>query len=104
MKLLVDMNMSPRWVVVLGNVGHEGPPPAVGDPAAADATIMAVALERGAVVRTNDLDFGTILAASGAPGPSVVQLRSGDLRPEAVSKVVLAALAQMADELGKVPS
>lgn len=100
MKLLVDMNLSPRWVDVLLQAGHEAIHwSAVGDPQATDAEIMSTAVELHAVVLTNDLDFGTMLAASGAEGPSVIQLRSTDLRPQAVAGLVTAALAQLATEL-----
>jgi predicted nuclease of predicted toxin-antitoxin system len=43
---------------------------------------MAVAASQAAVVLTNDLDLGTILAARGHSGPSVIQLRGVDLHPE----------------------
>jgi transposase InsO family protein len=60
---------------------------------------MAVAADEGAVVLTNDLDFGTILAARGDVGPSVIQLRAADLRPESLGDLLLAAITQVADEL-----
>lgn len=36
---------------------------------------------------------------TGAAGPSVVQLRGGDLRPEALAPMLIATVAQMASEL-----
>ena len=45
-----------------------------------------------------DLDFGTILAARGHSGPSVIQLRTADLRPEALGDLLLAAITQVAEE------
>ncbi len=60
---------------------------------------MRVAAEQHAVLLTNDLDFGTMLAASGADGPSVVQVRANDLRPDVLGQLVLAALGQVAAEL-----
>lgn len=60
---------------------------------------MAVAAGRGAVVLTNDLDFGTILAARGHSGPSVIQLRAADLRPEVLGDLLLAAITRVATEL-----
>ena len=100
MRLLVDMNLSPRWAGFLREAGHDARHwSTVGDPTAPDSTIMRVAAEQHAVLLTNDLDFGTMLAASGADGPSVVQIRASDLRPDVLGQLVLAALGQMAAEL-----
>lgn len=62
---------------------------------------MAYAATHQCVVLTHDLDFGTILAATGGSKPSVVQLRSDDVRPEAIGAQVVAALRQMSRELGE---
>ena len=59
MKLLIDMNLSPDWVVFLGTAGIEAAHWAsVGAPDAQDTDIMAYAAAQDYVVRTNDLDFG----------------------------------------------
>lgn len=60
---------------------------------------MAVAADERAIVLTNDLDFGTILAARGHSGPSVIQLRAADLRPEVLGDLLLAATARISEEL-----
>jgi hypothetical protein len=60
---------------------------------------MAVAADQGAVVLANDLDFGTILAAGGHSGPSVIQVRAVDLRPEVLGDLLLAAITRVAEEL-----
>ncbi|MGV1006008.1 MAG: DUF5615 family PIN-like protein [Candidatus Nanopelagicales bacterium] len=100
MKLLVDMNLSPRWVHLMREAGHDARHwSEVGDPTAPDSTIMRVAAEQHAVLLSNDLDFRTMLAASGADGPSVVQVRASDLRPDVLGQLVLDALVQMAAEL-----
>ena len=100
MRLLVDMNLSPRWADFLRAAGHEATHwSEIGDATATDAHIMAVAADQFAVVLTNDLDFGTILAARGHSGPSVIQLRTADLRPEALGDLLLAAITQVAEEL-----
>ena len=46
-----------------------------------DHEIMEWALNESRVVLTHDLDFGAMLAAIGASGPSVVQVRTHDVRP-----------------------
>jgi hypothetical protein len=55
--------------------------------------------EEGWVVLTQDLDFGTILAVSNRRRPSVIQIRSEDLSPEAASNGVLATIWQLSSEL-----
>jgi predicted nuclease of predicted toxin-antitoxin system len=100
MRLLVDMNLSPRWAGFLRAAGHDATHWSdVGEVTASDADIMAAAADQGAVVLTNDLDFGTILAAGGESRPSVIQLRAADLRPEVLGDLLLAAINQVADEL-----
>ena len=100
MKLLVDMNLSPRWVLLLQHNQFE----AVhwkdcGDPKAFDAELMAYAARDDYVVLTNDLDFGAILAVTHASKPSVVQIRSDNLNPDVIGEQVIRALRQMRDQL-----
>jgi predicted nuclease of predicted toxin-antitoxin system len=100
MKLIVDMNLSPRWVDFLADSGIE----AVhwsnhGLATAPDWEIMAFATANGYVVLTHDLDFGAILAVTHGEKPSVVQIRAVDVSLEAVGKQVVGALKQMASEL-----
>jgi predicted nuclease of predicted toxin-antitoxin system len=58
-----------------------------------------MAVERGHVVLTSDLDFGAILAATGDRKPSVLQLRSDILTPDLIGSAVLAAIRQTREEL-----
>lgn len=100
MKLLVDMNLSPRWIELLTEAGV----PAVhwstvGANNAPDAQIMAYATANDYVVLTHDLDFSAILAATHGEKPSVVQIRAEDVSPTVIGKQVIAALRQMASEL-----
>jgi predicted nuclease of predicted toxin-antitoxin system len=77
MKLLVDMNLSPRWVELLGKAGFDAAHwSKLGPSNASDAHIMAFARLNGYVVLTHNLDFGAILAATQGTKPSVVQIRS----------------------------
>ena len=46
------------------------------------------------VVFTHDLDFGDILAVTGAKGPSVVQIRANNTTPEALKSILVKALDQ----------
>jgi predicted nuclease of predicted toxin-antitoxin system len=100
MKLLVDMNLSPRWVGVLAGAGVDAVHwSAVGAQDAPDTEIMAYAAAKDFVVLTHDLDFGAILAATHGEKPSVVQLRADDVNPDVVGPRVLAAIRQMEAEL-----
>jgi predicted nuclease of predicted toxin-antitoxin system len=102
MKLLVDMNLSPRWVAVLADSGIEAAHwSTVGAKNAPDSEIMAYARANNYVVLTHDLDFGAILAATHGEKPSVVQIRADDINPDVISKKVIAALRQMKSELGE---
>jgi len=49
---------------------------------------MSYALKNGYSVFTNDLDFSAILVSTRAFGPSVIQIRAEDTRPEANIKKV----------------
>ena len=83
MRLLVDMNLSPRWVRQLRDAGfHAEHWSQLGSPDAPDATIMAFAQANGYVVLTHDLDFGAILAATPGDKASVAQIRADDLSPD----------------------
>lgn len=100
MKLLVDMNLSPDWVTVLAKEGWETIHwSSVGDPRAADSELMDWARQNGCVVFTHDLDFGAMLALTQANGPSAVQVRTQDVTPAAIGKLVVGALRQFQEEL-----
>jgi predicted nuclease of predicted toxin-antitoxin system len=98
MKILVDMNLSPRWTGLLKDSGFEALHwSAVGRASAPDPEIMAYAAAHNYVVLTHDLDFSAILAATQGAKPSVVQIRSGDLSPAAVGRNVVLALRRNGD-------
>jgi len=93
MKLLVDMNLSPRWVDLLAAAGigaaHWS---TLGAANAPDAEIMAYARTNDYVVLTHDLDFSAILAATHGDKPSVVQIRAQDVNPDVIGKSVIHTL------------
>lgn len=100
MKILVDMNLSPRWVTALQAAGIEAHHwSTVGAPNAPDEDVLSWTAANGFVLLTNDLDFGAILASSGANIPSVIQIRTEDLRPEVLAGRVASTLAQLARAL-----
>lgn len=100
MRLVIDMNLSPRWVETLSSAGFVAEHwSKLGAGNAPDTEIMAYARENGCVVVTHDLDFGAILAATQGQKPSVVQIRADDVSPSTIGVQVIAALRQMAMEL-----
>jgi len=100
MKLLVDMNLSPRWVDLLSHAGWAAEHwSALGRANAPDSEIMAYAAEHNYVVLTHDLDFSAILAATHGEKPSVVQLRVDDVSTRAAGTRIVTALRHMEHEL-----
>lgn len=100
MRLLVDMNLSPRWVKTLADAGIDAAHwSSLGAMNAPDSEIMAYARVNDYVVLTHDLDFGAILAATHGEKPSVVQIRAEDVSPDVIGRRVAVALQQMAVEL-----
>ena len=100
MKVLVDMNLAPRWAQALAKAGlqaHHWSDIGAGN--ASDAEIMSYARMHGFCVLTHDLDFATILALTNWDKPSVIQIRAGDTSPEAIGDVTLRALVQFASEI-----
>ncbi|RPI75559.1 MAG: hypothetical protein EHM45_14835 [Desulfobacteraceae bacterium] len=100
MKLLVDMNLSPRWIGLLSTAGIQAVHwSKVGKANAPDSEIMAYANLNHFIVLTHDLDFSAILAVTHGKKPSVVQIRSEDVNPDVIGMKVITALYQMESEL-----
>jgi predicted nuclease of predicted toxin-antitoxin system len=100
MRILLDMNLSPRLATELIERDVE----AVhwldlGDPRATDSEILNYALSAGFTVLTHDLDFGAILAATNARGPSVVQIRTQDLLSESIAALIARILTSYENEI-----
>lgn len=89
------MNLSPFWTkfflendieaIHWSNVGKANDP---------DNIIFEYAKVNNYVVFTNDLDFGSILAATNANAPSVFQVRSQNLLPEYIGETVISCLME----------
>jgi len=100
MKLLVDMNLSPRWVPWLIKAGWEAVHwSSIGKGNAPDSEIMLYAGQHDYVVVTHDMDFTAILAATHGNKPSVIQVRLEDVSlPDSGDRIV-AALRHLQMEL-----
>ena len=102
MKLLVDMNLSPRWINLLTDAGMSAMHwTSLGQANASDSEIMRYASVHDYVVLTHDLDFSAILAATHGEKPSVVQIRAEDVSPDVIGASVITALRQMEHELNQ---
>jgi predicted nuclease of predicted toxin-antitoxin system len=100
MRVLVDMNLSPRWKGPLRDAGHDAVWwRDIGPPDATDEVLFQWARDHGHVVLTADLDFGRLLALSGETGPSVILLRLRYTEPPPALPSVLAILARFQEEL-----
>jgi len=102
MKILIDMNLSPSWVPFLKEEGYDATHwSQIGSVSAPDTEIMEWARNHEYTVFTHDLDYGTLLFATQAIAPSVIQLRSEDVRPSTAAPIVLEALRKAEKEIAK---
>jgi predicted nuclease of predicted toxin-antitoxin system len=100
MKFLVDMNLSPKWCAILQAEGWDSVHWSdLGTVSAPDHDIVQQAIVDGRIVLTHDLDFGAMLAATQAKGPSVVQVRTQDVRPRSLAPLLIPSLHQYQNEL-----
>lgn len=76
MRFLADMGISPRAVRRLQAAGHDAVHVAeLRLHRATDPEIVRLARSENRIVVTHDLDFGTIMAASGESAPSLIIFR-----------------------------
>ncbi len=100
MKIVLDINLSSTWIPFLEAEGYEATHwSKIGAITAPDTEIMEWARRNGYVVFTHDLDFSALLFSTNAVAPSVIQLRTEDIRPESVGKLALLALQQAAKDI-----
>jgi len=102
MKILIDMNLSPKLVTMLTHKGIESEHwYYVGVSNAKDAEIMDYARKEGYVVLTCDLDFTAMLSATQGRKPSVILIRGQGVPMEELAGSIAAAMLQNADDLEK---
>jgi predicted nuclease of predicted toxin-antitoxin system len=100
MRFLADMGLARSTVAFLRARGHD----AVhlrdqGLQRLSDDEIVEKAVAEGRVILTHDLDFGRIVAVSGAIVPSVITFRLQDMRPAQVNRYLAGVLARFTAEL-----
>jgi len=100
MKILIDMNLSPVWAEVLAPHCVEAVHwSSIGAVNALDSDIMEFARVNGYAILTHDLDFSAMLWMNRGKGPSIIQLRTGDIIPDNTTSLVISALEQWAAEI-----
>jgi predicted nuclease of predicted toxin-antitoxin system len=100
-KFVVDQNVSPLVAAGLREAGHDAVHTGdLGLQQASDTVVLARASHDGRIVISADTDFGTLLAASRADGPSVVLIRRpSDRSARQVLALILANLDAAADAI-----
>lgn len=89
MKFVIDMNLSPKWVDSFAKAGYEAVHwETIGRIDDDDSTIMRWATLNQHIVFTHDLDFGSMLAATNARAPSVIQIRVQDVSPKSLAPLL----------------
>ena len=102
MKILVDMNLSPKWTdYLIGNGIETLHWSSIGSSDAPDTEIIAYAEIHNFTILTNDLDFGFILAITRNKKPSIVQIRSGILDYDRIGSIVVSAINVLAADIEK---
>ncbi len=100
MRLLADLHIAPRTVEFLRTLGHDVC--RVTDLLPANASGQAI-VERAAqehrIILTQDLDFSSIIALSGRPGPSLLSLRLTSSKVELVNSVLQRILPILESDL-----
>lgn len=90
MKFLLDVNIAPRLGDLLASQGHTYRHIALlGKGSVSDAAIVDIAREHDEIIITHDLDFGGLLAFSGANFPSVITLRVHRITTESIFEILV---------------
>jgi predicted nuclease of predicted toxin-antitoxin system len=98
MRLLIDMNLAPRWVEYLIEAGHDAIHWCVAGPVnAKDREVCDY--RHDYVLLTNDLDFPQILAYTRDAAPSVILLRGEPLVPRSFGSALLHAIELCQQEI-----
>ena len=100
MRFLADMGISPRTVEFLTGLGHDATHLSTqGLNRMPDPEILRKARDESRVLLAHDLDFGELMAASGARLPSVIIFRLRNMRPDLVNLRLRHVIADIQDEL-----
>jgi len=102
MKILIDMNVSPKFADMLTSKGIDAVHwYNIGAPDAEDTEIMEYANQNNYIVLSCDLDFSIILSITHNLKPSIVQLRAQRINIEKDGERIVSAIIQHEEKLGK---
>ena len=102
MKILIDMNVSPKFADLFIKKGVDAAHwIEIGAPDAEDTEIMEYASKNNYIIMTCDLDFNIILSITHSIKPSIVQLRVQRISVKQDGEWIVAAIMQNAEELEK---
>ena len=102
MKLLVDMNLPPKFAEMLMDKGidavhwHK-----IGSPDAKDAEILTYAISNDMIIVSCDLDFSAILSNTCGQKPSIVQVRTQDYLNNETAAMITKSVTENASELNE---
>ena len=100
MKLLIDMNLSPKLADMLIKENIESVHwSTIGALDAKDSEIFNYAINNDYIVVSCDLDFSTILSITSASKPSVIQIRIQNVSWEELAEVIKNSIMQSTCEL-----
>ena len=100
MRFIVDLNLLPRTVSFLNDLGHDAITAKDVMPARSpDTDIVAKAIDDGRVIVTMDSDIPRLIAASGRTEPSAILIRISNPPVEAVNRALAANLPEVYEDL-----
>jgi predicted nuclease of predicted toxin-antitoxin system len=100
MRIPLDQGIGRSAAEALRKLGHDAVHVGeLGLSTAEDHDLIALADREGRVVVTFDADFHAILAASGAPGPSVIRVRIEGLSGEAIARLLEPIFRELESDL-----
>ena len=102
MKILIDMNLSPKWKDIFSAHNIESVHwLSIGQANDLDTEILNYAKINDYAIFTHDLDFGTILAETNSDKPSVIQIRTGHTSPSHSALPIINSLLAATDDIEK---
>ncbi|MBI2918984.1 MAG: DUF5615 family PIN-like protein [Chloroflexi bacterium] len=100
LRLLADMNLSPKTVAALRSKGMDILRVSELLPVTApDDEVLALARQEARTLITQDLDFSSLVALGGHTRPSLITLRLSSSDPETATRRLLAALPELEEDL-----
>lgn len=102
MKFLLDMEISPKTADFLRNLGYDAIHlHDLESDRSTDPAVLQMARNEGRILLMHDLDFGELIAASGANTPSVIIFRLRNMNPRNVNRFLKGIITEHREALEK---